>query len=55
VTMLSIVTLLCDGGERYSDTYYDDEWLKRNGIDLAPYAETLEGFAATGRWREPVR
>ncbi|WP_112248971.1 L-cysteine desulfhydrase Cds1 [Kribbella monticola] len=51
----SIVTLLCDGGERYSDTYYDDEWLKRNGIDLAPYAETLEGFAATGRWREPVR
>ena len=51
----SIVTLLCDGGERYSETYYDDEWLKRNGIDLAPYAETLEGFASTGRWREPVR
>jgi cysteine synthase A len=51
----SIVTLLCDGGERYSETYYDDDWLKRNGIDLAPYAETLEGFASTGRWREPVR
>jgi cysteine synthase A len=51
----SIVTLLCDGGERYSETYYDDEWLRRNGIDLEPYAETLDGFAATGRWREPVR
>jgi cysteine synthase A len=51
----SIVTLLCDGGERYSETYYDDDWLKRNGIDLEPYAETLEGFATTGRWREPVR
>lgn len=51
----SIVTLLCDSGDRYSDTYYDDDWLKRNGIDLAPYTETLEGFAQSGRWREPVR
>ena len=23
----SIVTLICDGGERYANTYYDDEWL----------------------------
>src|SRR3546814_15562732 len=22
----SVVTLLCDGGERYSGTYYNDEW-----------------------------
>ncbi|HEY0472906.1 MAG TPA: PLP-dependent cysteine synthase family protein [Kribbella sp.] len=51
----SIVTLLCDGGERYSDTYYDDGWLQRTGIDIAPYLETLEGFASSGRWREPVR
>jgi cysteine synthase A len=51
----SIVTLLCDGGERYTDTYYDDGWLKRTGIDIAPYLETLEGFASSGRWREPVR
>ncbi len=51
----SIVTLLCDSGERYSETYYDDGWLQRNGIDLEPYTETLEGFAQSGRWREPVR
>jgi cysteine synthase A len=51
----SIVTLLCDSGDRYGDTYYDDDWLKRSGIDLAPYTETLEGFAQSGRWREPVR
>ena len=51
----SIVTLLCDGGDRYADTYYDDGWLKTHGIELAPYLEILEGFAETGRWREPVR
>src|SRR5690606_34412492 len=23
----SVVTLLCDGGERYTDTYFSDDWL----------------------------
>lgn len=26
----SIVTLLCDSGERYLDTYYDPHWVRRN-------------------------
>jgi cysteine synthase len=38
----SIVTLLCDGGERYTNTYFDDGWLAGQGIDLAPYQEPLE-------------
>ncbi|MBM7770461.1 cysteine synthase A [Actinokineospora baliensis] len=46
----SVVTLLCDGGERYSHTYYDDAWLTAQGIDLAPYDEVLETFFATGEW-----
>ena len=29
----SIVTILCDGGERYSCTYYDDEWLAEHSLD----------------------
>jgi cysteine synthase A len=49
----SIVTLLCDGGERYRQTYYDDGWVASRGLDLAPYLDTLERFAATGEWREP--
>ncbi|GAA1555429.1 PLP-dependent cysteine synthase family protein [Kribbella lupini] len=48
----SIVTLLCDGGERYTNTYYDDDWLRSNSIDISPYEETLRGFAETGLWRE---
>ena len=50
----SVVTLLCDGGERYSGTYYDDRWLAGQGIDIAPYLATLETFTATGKWVEPV-
>jgi cysteine synthase A len=49
----SIVTLICDHGERYTDTYYDDAWIQEQGLELAPYAETLEHCLATGEWREP--
>jgi len=37
----SIVTLLCDGGERYAHTYFDDGWLAAQGIDLAPHQAQL--------------
>jgi cysteine synthase len=49
----SVVTLLCDGGERYGHTYYDDEWVRAQGLDLAPYRATVEGFLATGDWQPP--
>ncbi|EKO3569983.1 PLP-dependent cysteine synthase family protein [bacterium 19MO03SA05] len=45
----SIVTLLCDSGERYLDTYYNPEWLAHNIGDLAPYADKLETFQLTGQ------
>ena len=31
----SVVTLLCDEGNRYLDTYYSDAWVQRRGLDLA--------------------
>jgi cysteine synthase A len=47
----SVVTLLCDGGERYACTYYDDAWVTGHGLDLAPHTATLEHFTRTGEWR----
>jgi cysteine synthase A len=47
----SIVTLICDGGERYHDSYYSDEWLAARGLDLAPQRALLEGVLADGEWR----
>lgn len=46
----SVVTLLCDGGERYANTYYDDGWLAAHDLDLAPYLAVLEHFLTTGEW-----
>jgi cysteine synthase len=44
----SVVTLLCDGGERYGHTYYDDGWVTQQGMDLTPYHAVLTQFLATG-------
>ncbi|WP_213451465.1 L-cysteine desulfhydrase Cds1 [Rhizomonospora bruguierae] len=46
----SVVTLLCDTGERYADSYYSDEWVAAQGLDLAPYTATVEKFLTTGEW-----
>ena len=44
----SIVTLICDGGERYRHSYYDANWLASHGLDLAPARQALEAFLSTG-------
>ena len=44
----SIVTLICDGGDRYAGTYYSDDWVGEQGLELAPYAEALAMFLETG-------
>ncbi|RAS58140.1 cysteine synthase A [Vibrio diazotrophicus] len=44
----SIVTLLCDSGERYLDTYYNADWVAKNIGDLSPYLAKLEVFSRTG-------
>jgi cysteine synthase len=46
----SIVTLLCDPGDRYAHTYFDDGWVKAQGLDPGPYARVLDHFAETGVW-----
>jgi cysteine synthase len=44
----SVVTLICDSGARYADTYYDDAWVAKEGLDLAPWADALETFLERG-------
>jgi cysteine synthase A len=44
----SLVSLICDSGDRYTSTYYNPEWLEQNGIDIAPYREMIETFLDTG-------
>ncbi|PWC18548.1 PLP-dependent cysteine synthase family protein [Brenneria corticis] len=42
----AIVTLLCDSGERYLDTYYHSDWVANNIGDLTPYLDILHGETA---------
>jgi cysteine synthase A len=46
----SVVTLICDGGERYADTYYSDAWVDGQGLDLAPRLATIDRFLRHGVW-----
>ena len=40
----SIVTLICDSGERYGHTYYSDEWIAAQGFNLEPHERALDAF-----------
>lgn len=50
-----VVMLMCDRGERYMHSYYDDSRVEHTlGLNLVPYTEALEGFLSTGESNEPV-
>jgi cysteine synthase A len=46
----SVVTLLCDPGDRYLDKYYSDAWLATQGLDTRPYTAAIDSLLKTGVW-----
>jgi cysteine synthase A len=46
----SVVTLLADSGDRYQDTYFDDAWVSRRGLDSPAAAAALIEFERSGAW-----
>jgi cysteine synthase len=46
----SVVTLLCDSGDRYTNTYYSADWLRANDLSLSPHDRTVATFLSTGTW-----
>ena len=49
-TQGSIVTLICDPGVRYTHTYYNDDWVRAQNLDLEPYRRQIEAFVKSGQW-----
>lgn len=45
----SVVTLICDSGERYRSTYLNDQWLKDKGFDIAEDVKKLEDLFMKGK------
>lgn len=48
----SIVTLLCDGGERYRHTYYDPAWLEQQGLAGDAERAAIARCLDEGAWPE---
>ncbi len=46
----SLVSLVCDGGDRYSDTIYDPAWRALQGLDLTHWSAQLQEYERTGRF-----
>ena len=51
----SIVTLICDDGERYRHSYYDEAWLQSQGLACAAEAAELQTLIEEGRWPQALR
>ncbi|MDA0637682.1 PLP-dependent cysteine synthase family protein [Nonomuraea sp. MCN248] len=43
----SVVTLICDSGDRYRGTYGNPAWLADQGLDIAPHLADLRAFLPT--------
>ena len=50
----SVVTLLCDSGERYCSTIFDADWLRRRGLEIGPARLAVEAFLNTGSLDKPI-
>ena len=48
----SVVTLLADSGNRYTDTYFSDEWVSAQGLDPTGPARALVEFERSSRWAQ---
>jgi cysteine synthase len=46
----SVVTLLADSGDRYGDTYFNDDWVSAQGLDPSPHAHALAEFERSCVW-----
>jgi len=46
----SVVSLMCDGGDRYAGNYYDAQWLNSQGLDPGPHEAAIAEFFARGVW-----
>jgi cysteine synthase A len=51
----SIVTLLCDDGERYRHSYFDDDWLRDNHLECRAHSDAVAVLMDTGAWPADVR
>lgn len=50
----SIVTLICDDGERYRDTIYDPDWRQRKNLQTGAAENAIATYVRTGQFEAPL-
>ena len=50
----SIVSLLCDRGERCAETLFNAAWRMARGIHVSPWLDALRACAASGRLADEI-
>ena len=43
------------GGLRYEQSYFNDDWLKANGFDVAPWEQKIRAFMLEGQWDKSLQ
>jgi cysteine synthase A len=51
----SVVTLLCDDGQRYRHSYFDEAWLQANGLACAAERDAVDALIERGEWPAGLR
>jgi cysteine synthase A len=51
----SIVTLLCDDGQRYRHSYFDDDWLRENDLECESQSNAIDTLMDSGTWPAELR
>jgi cysteine synthase len=50
----SVVTLICDDGERYRASYFDDGWLVAQGLVCTDHMRALHGLMDSSTWPDDL-
>lgn len=51
----SVVTLLCDDGQRYRHSYFDDGWLRDNDLECEAQSNAVDALMDRGDWPAELR
>jgi cysteine synthase A len=51
----SVVTLLCDDGQRYRHSYFDDDWLRQNDLECEAQSDAIDALIERGEWPAELR
>jgi cysteine synthase A len=52
---VTVATLICDDGARYSGKLDNESWLRQQGLDTTPWERALEFWHESGVWAPPIR